>query len=395
VTTTTLFTQDFWNDPHPVYTALREQAPVHRLTLPTGADIWLVTRYADARVALGDPRLSKRQGATDNARALTQDVSTPLTRHLLANDPPDHTRLRRLVAKVFTARRIEELRPRVEQLSAALIARMAPEERTDLVEDYAVQLPIQVICELLGVPVEDQEDFRRWTGVMVAGSASTAGIPEAAAAFLGYLRDLIAHKRANPAGDLLSGLIATRDEGDRLTEDELTSMVFLLLLAGHETTVNLIGNGMYTLLTRPGEHRRLLADPGLIPAAVEEFLRLESPVETATFRIAVEPVTYGGVTIPRGSLVAISLLSADRDPDRFPEPAAFDLGRPDNQHLAFGHGIHYCLGAPLARLEAQIAFTDLLAAFPDMRLDVPAEAIVWRPGVLIHGTTALPVRLKA
>jgi cytochrome P450 len=389
------FTEPTGTARHAAFAELAATGPVQRVMLFTGVPAWVVTGYAEARELLAHPDVVKRQGGGPHRNALSPDVDAAMNQHLLSTNPPDHTRLRRLVAKVFTARRIEELRPRVEQLSAALIARMAPEERTDLVEDYAVQLPIQVICELLGVPVEDQEDFRRWTGVMVAGSASTAGIPEAAAAFLGYLRDLIAHKRANPAGDLLSGLIATRDEGDRLTEDELTSMVFLLLLAGHETTVNLIGNGMYTLLTRPGEHRRLLADPGLIPAAVEEFLRLESPVETATFRIAVEPVTYGGVTIPRGSLVAISLLSADRDPARFPEPAAFDLGRPDNQHLAFGHGIHYCLGAPLARLEAQIAFTDLLAAFPDMRLDVPAEAIVWRPGVLIHGTTALPVRLKA
>ncbi|GAA2646813.1 cytochrome P450 [Dactylosporangium fulvum] len=393
--TTTLFTQEFWNNPFPVYAALREQAPVHCVTLPTGSDIWLVTRYADARAALGDPRLSKKQGATDNAKAITDNqVSAPLTRHLLASDPPDHTRLRRLVAKVFTARRVEDLRPRVEKLSAALVDGMRPKGRADLVEDYAVQLPIQVICELLGVPVEDQADFRRWTGVMVAGSASTAGIPEAAAAFLGYLRALIATKRATPADDLLSGLIATRDQDDRLSEDELTSMVFLLLVAGHETTVNLITNGMYTLLTRPDEHRRLIDDPALIPAAVEEFLRLESPVETATFRTAVEPVTFGDVTIPAGALVAISLLSADRDPERFPDPDSFDLSRPDNQHLAFGHGIHYCLGAPLARLEAQIAFTDLLAAFPDMRLAVPAAELTWRPGVLIHGATALPVTLR-
>ncbi|WP_238007874.1 cytochrome P450 [Dactylosporangium sp. AC04546] len=393
--TTTLFSQEFWNNPFPVYAALREQAPVHRVTLPTGSEIWLVTRYADAKAALGDPRFSKRQGATDNAKAITDNnVSSPLTRHLLANDPPDHTRLRRLVAKVFTARRVEELRPRIEELSAALIDGMRGKASTDLVEDYAVQLPIQVICELLGVPLADQADFRRWTSVMVGGSASTAGVPEAAAAFLGYLMKLIASKRAEPADDLLSGLIATRDEGDRLSEDELTSMVFLLLLAGHETTVNLIGNGMYTLLTHPDDHKRLIADPDLIPAAVEEFLRLESPVETATFRTAVEPVTFGEVTIPRGALVGISLLGPNRDPERFPDPDRFDLSRPENQHLAFGHGIHYCLGAPLARLEAQVAFTDLLSAFPSMHLAVPAEDLVWRPGVLIHGTTALPVELE-
>ncbi|MEV0564308.1 cytochrome P450 [Dactylosporangium sp. NPDC050588] len=390
---TPMFTQDFWDDPHPVYAAMREQAPVHRLQLPTGMEMWLVTRYADARSALGDPRLSKRVGATANAAALAREVSAPLTRHLLANDPPDHTRLRRLVAKAFTARRVEQLRGRIEELSAALIAGMAERERGDVIDDYAVQLPIQVICELLGIPQEDQTEFRRWTGVLVAGSVERSGVPEAAASFLAYLRTLIATKRAEPADDLLSALIATTDEGDRLDEDELTSMVFLLLIAGHETTVNLIGNGMWTLLTRPEEHRRLLADPALIPRAVEEFLRLESPVETATFRVAMEPVTYGGITIPAGAVVAISLLSADRDPDRFPDPATVDLDRPDNQHLAFGHGIHYCLGAPLARLEAQIAFRDLLAAFPAMRLAVHASELIWRPGVLIHGTTTLPVHL--
>jgi cytochrome P450 len=388
-----LFTQEFWNDPHPVYAALRQEAPVHPVTLPNGMEIWLVTRYADCRAALADPRLSKRQGAGDNARSLAAPVSTPLTRHLLATDPPDHTRLRRLVAKVLTARRVEELRPRVTELSAALIEPLRGRESADLVEDYALHLPIQVICELLGVPIEDQEEFRRWTSVMVSASTGAAGVPEAAAAFVGYLRRLIEHKRATPGGDLLSALVATRDEGDRLSEDELTSMAFLLLLAGHETTVNLIGNGMFTLLTRPDAHRRLLDEPALIPAAVEEFLRLESPVETATSRTAMEPLTYGDVTIPAGAMVAISLLSADRDPDRFPAPDAFDLRRPDNQHLAFGYGIHYCLGAPLARLEAHIAFTDLLAQFPAMRLAVPPGEVVWRPGTLIHGTTALPVLL--
>jgi cytochrome P450 len=250
-----------------------------------------------------------------------------------------------------------------------------------------------VICELLGVPIEDQAEFRRWTSVLVSASAGGTGVPEAAAAFVTYLLDLIDRKRATPAGDLLSALIATRDEGDRLTEDELTSMAFLLLLAGHETTVNLIGSGMYTLLTLPGEHRRLRADPALIPAAVEEFLRLEGPVETATSRTATEAVTYGGVTVPAGAMVAISLLAADRDPQRFPAPDAFELDRPDNQHLAFGYGVHYCLGAPLARLEAQIAFTDLLAAFPDMRLAETPAPVTWRPGMLIRGPAALHVTL--
>ncbi|MGI5241297.1 cytochrome P450 family protein [Dactylosporangium sp. CA-139066] len=394
MTSPMLFTQEFWNDPHPVYAALRQEAPVHPVTLPNGMEIWLITRYTDCKAALADPRLSKRQGAGNNARNLSPQARSPLTHHLLAADPPDHTRLRRLVSKVFTARRVEELRPRVGELSAALIEPLRSKDSADLVEEYAVHLPIQVICELLGVPIEDQADFRHWTSVMVSASAGGAGVPEAAAAFVGYLLKLIERKRATPAGDLLSALIATRDEGDRLSEDELTSMAFLLLLAGHETTVNLIGNGMYTLMRLPEEHRRLRKDPSLIPAAVEEFLRLESPVETATSRTAMEPVTYGGVTIPAGAMVAVSLLSADRDPERFPAPGEFDLSRPENQHLAFGFGIHYCLGAPLARLEAQIAFTDLLTAFPDMRLAVPPSEVSWRPGTLIRGTAALPVLLR-
>nr|BFE58586.1 cytochrome P450 [Dactylosporangium thailandense] len=393
MTTPVQFTQEFWNNPHPVYAQLRQEAPVHPVTLPNGFEVWLVTRYTDCKAALTDPRLSKRQGAGDNARQLRASTSTPLTKHLLAYDPPDHTRLRRLVSKAFTARRIEELRPRVGELSAALIEALRGRDGAELVEDYAVHLPIQVICELLGVPIEDQADFRRWTSVLVSASAGGPGVPEAAAAFLGYILGLIERKRAAPAGDLLSALIATRDEGDRLNEDELTSMAFLLLLAGHETTMNLISNGMYTLLTHPEAHRRLREDPSLVPAAVEEFLRLESPVETATTRTATEPVTYGGVTIPAGAMVAISLLAADRDPERFREPGAFVLDRGDNQHLAFGHGIHYCLGAPLARLEAQIAFTDLLAAFPGMRLAVAPQEVVWRTGILIHGPAALPVTL--
>lgn len=380
-------------DPYPRYARLREISPVVRAE--DGALV--VTGYGDCATVVRDPRLQHLPadmlafvGFPDwrEHPALHQLFTSMLTLN-----PPDHTRLRRLVAKAFTARRVEQLRGRVEQLSAALIAAMRTGDRADVIDDYAVQLPIQVICELLGIPQEDQAEFRHWTGILVAGSVDRSGVPAAAAQFLGYLRTLIAAKRAAPADDLLSALIATTDEGDRLDEDELTSMVFLLLIAGHETTVNLIGNGMWTLLTRPEEHRRLLDDPSLIPSAVEEFLRLESPVETATFRVAMEPVTYGGVTIPAGGVVAISLLSADRDPERFPEPAAVDLGRPDNQHLAFGHGIHYCLGAPLARLEAQIAFRDLLAAFPGMRLAVPPSELIWRPGVLIHGTTTLPVQL--
>ncbi|MEV6488349.1 cytochrome P450 [Actinoplanes sp. NPDC051633] len=376
----------FRADPHPVYAQWRRTGPVRLARLPNGLDAWLVTRYDDARKALADPRLSKAVHAVPGG-----SVNAAVSHHMLAVDPPDHTRLRRLVSATFTARRIEALRPRIEQITDELLDGMAGREQVDLIDAFAFPLPIQVICELLGIPSDDRDDFRAWSNVLVNGAQFDKERPGALTAMIAYIKALIAQRRETPGDDLLSGLIGVRDQEDRLTEDELSSMVFLLLIAGHETTVNLIGNGAHVLLTDRSRWERLRADPGLLPSAIEEFLRFEGPVETSTFRIATEPLEIGGTTVPAGAVVLVVLLSANRDEQRFPGADDVVLDRSQNPHLAFGHGIHYCLGAPLARLEAQVAFTKLMDRFPDLR---PAGAdLSWRPGILIRGLSSLPVRL--
>jgi cytochrome P450 len=374
----------FRADPHPTYARWRQEGPVRRVLLPSGLTAWLVTRYEDGRQALSDPRLSK-------AIPLGPGIDAATSKHMLSADPPDHTRLRRLVSGAFTVRRIEALRPRIEEITDELLATMAGRDRVDLIDALAFPLPIQVICELLGVPSADRDSFRAWTTVVVTGSAAGAELPAAMHAMASYIRELIAERRARPGDDLLSGLIGARDAGDRLSEDELSSMVFLLLIAGHETTVNLIGNGVHLLLSDRDRWDRLRADPALLPSAIEEFLRFEGPVETSTYRFAVEDLEIGGAAIRAGDSVLVSLLAADRDEDRFPEPDELRLDRAQNPHLAFGHGIHYCLGAPLARLEAQIAFGKLLARFPGLRPAGPPADLTWRPGFLIRGLQELPV----
>lgn len=381
---------EFHANPHPAYAEWRREGPVRRVRLAGGVDAWLVTRYDEARKALSDPRLSKTRG---DLSVLPSDLDRALSSHMLAVDPPDHTRLRRLVSAAFTARRIEALRPRITEITDELLDGMAArgDDPFDLIDAFAFPLPIQVICELLGIPADDRDDFRAWSNVIVGGVAYRDQFFGAATAMVAYIRALLAARRTHPGDDLLTGLIEVRDSADRLTEDELISMVFLLLIAGHETTVNLIGNGAYLLLARRERWERLCADPSLLPTAIEEFLRYEAPVETATFRITTEEVTIGGQRIPARSPVVIGLLSANRDETRFPDPSELRLDRTQNPHLAFGHGIHYCVGAPLARLEAQIAFTGLITRFPSLRLAVPESELAWRPGLLLRGLFTLPV----
>ncbi|MEV6847934.1 cytochrome P450 [Actinoplanes sp. NPDC051411] len=369
-----------------------DAGPIREIELPDGARAWLVSRYDEARQALNDPRLSK---TAPGARVgpIGEETRAATFRHMLATDPPDHTRLRRLVSAAFTARRIEALRPRIQQISDDLLDALKGEERTDLIDSYAFPLPIQVICELLGLPDEDRDTFRSWTNVIVGGQAYGDRLPGAMRDLVAYTRELLAERRERPGDDLLSGLISARDDQDRLSEDELTSMVFLLLIAGHETTVNLIGNGTMLLLADRSRWERLDGDRTLLPAAIEEFLRYEGPVAYATSRFTTEPMELGGKHLPAGAPVIVGLAEANRDATRFDGGDHFDLSRDQNPHLGFGHGIHYCLGAPLARLEAQIAFTGLLDRFPRMRLDGAVEDLRWRPGMLLRGLFHLPVTL--
>jgi cytochrome P450 PksS len=394
-----LASPEFKANPYPFYARLRAEAPVHRVTLPTRETAWLITRYDDVAVVLKDERFVK-----DVANAMTpqQVAQQPwfrkafkaLQRNLLDVDPPDHTRLRALVHKAFTPRLIEQMRGRVQGLTDELLDRVQDHGHMDLIRDYALPVPTTIIAEMLGVPVEDRHAFHRWSKALVSAASSTWNLLKAVPsvwAFMRYLRKTVKQRRANPQDDLVSALARAEEAGDTLSEDELLAMVFLLLVAGHETTVNLIGNGTLALLEHPDQMEKLQNDPGLIKPALEELLRYASPVETATERYAREDVTLGGVTIPRGEMVFAVIASANRDERQFANPDTLDITREPNKHLTFGLGAHFCLGASLARLEGQIAISTLLRRVPDLRLTVAPEALRWRPGLVLRGLEALPV----
>ncbi|EDY51064.1 cytochrome P450 hydroxylase [Streptomyces clavuligerus] len=389
-------------DPYAVYDELRATAPVHRIIGPEGLPVWIVTRYDDVRQGLADPRLSldKRNALAGNYRGFR--LPPVLDAHLLNMDPPDHTRIRKLVTRAFTTRRIEELRKPVRRIADGLLDTMAERDRADLVAAYAGPLPVIVISELLGVPEPSRRDFREWTdAVLLPDPDHPERAKEAAGSLVAFFSGLLAHKRERPGDDLTSALIAVRGEdtargtgrgADRLSEDELMSLVFLILLAGYENMVQVIGNAVHALLTHPEWWAALRADPGLLPAAAEEFVRFESPAQLAIRRFPVEDVTIGGTTVPVGETVMLCLGAANRDPDRFPHPERLDLRRDASGHVALGHGIHYCLGAPLARLETEVAIGALLERFPRLALDVPPEELRRRPSTRARGLIALPVR---
>jgi cytochrome P450 len=386
----------FAADPFPFYEELRERGPVRRVVTARGIEAWLVTRYEDALAALSDPRLSSDLRDASDTRLLDQLPRTEresFLRSMIRVGPPDHTRLRRLVSAAFTARRVAALRPRVQEITDRLLDAVVPAGRADLVADLALPLPVTVISELLGVPAEDREGFQEWTDVMLAqhpGRPDLAAVEQAWRTMWSYLQDLIADKRARQGDDLLSALITARDEDRRLDEDELVAMAFLLLVAGYVTTVNLIAGGVAALLANPAQLKLLRDDPSLLPGAVEEFLRYDGPVNPGVIRFPVEEVEIGGVRIPRGATVMIATAIADRDPERFADPYRLDVTRTENAHLAFGHGAHYCLGAPLARLEGEIAVGTVLRRLPDLALAVPYEELGWQIGGL-RGPKRLPV----
>ncbi|MFE9097626.1 cytochrome P450 [Streptomyces sp. NPDC007264] len=386
----------FVADPFPLYRRLREEGPVRRVVVAGGLDAWLITRYEDGLAALGDPRLSSDIHDASDPRLLRQLPVTEresMLRTMLRADPPDHTRLRRLVSKAFTARRVAELRPRVQAVADGLLDAIVRAGRADLVADFALPLPVTVIGELLGVPTRDRHDFQRWTDDMILRGPEPpdpAVVDGAWRQMRAYLTTLLAAKRADAGDDLLSALITARDEERRLDEDELIAMAFLLLVAGYVTTVNLIGGGIAALLAHPDQLRLLREDPALLPHAIEEFLRYDGPVNPGIARFAREDVEIAGVTIPRGATVLVASAIADRDPARFPDPDRLDITRRDNAHLAFGHGIHYCLGAPLARLEGQVAIGTVLRRLPGLALAVPPDELRWRPSGL-RGPERLPV----
>ena len=386
----------FVQNPHELYRWLRGEGPAHPVVMWGGVPAWLITRYSEARALLNDPRLSKDQAG---ALALFPpgtggSHASSLNINMLLKDPPDHTRLRRLVMKAFTAGAVQQLRPRIERIADELLDAIEVAAATgavDLMDFFAAPLPMRVIGELLGVPVADADNFR--AGVEpVLTTTDPDELRSAMAALTALLGQLIAGKRDRPGDDLLSALVEVSDDGDQLSEDELLATAYLLILAGYETTVNLIGNGILALLQNPTQLEMLRANPSRLPGAVEEFLRFESPLNIATLRFTTEAILVGEVEIPSGEFVVIALLAANHDPDKFDEPDRLDVNRNPNAHLAFGHGIHYCLGAPLARIEAQIALGRLLERFDRITLDNTAT-LQYRPSTLMRGLTALPVRL--
>ncbi|MFH0180598.1 cytochrome P450 [Streptomyces cacaoi] len=384
--------EEFLRNPHPVYAGLRARGPVHRVRVPEGAEAWLVVGHEACRSALTDPTLSKSWRDASPALPLAR---LSAGENLLSSNPPDHTRLRRLVAKEFTPRRVEALAPRVRALTGELLDAMLarPDGRADLVEALSFPLAMGIICELLGVPSLDRTAFREWAEQALS-SPDRETRTAATAAMTDYLVAMVDEMRHRPGDDLMSALIRTTDEdGDRLSPEELIGMAWLLLVTGFETTVHLIAAGVLALLRHPDQLGALRADPSLVDNAVEEMLRYDGPVETTTYRFTTEPLQIGGTPVPGGGeLVLIALADADRDPARFPDPDRFDIRRPAGGHLAFGHGIHYCLGAPLARLQTRTAVTALLDRCPTLALDALPSALPWRTGLLIRGPRRLPVR---
>ncbi len=383
-------------DPYAVYRALRDRGAVQR-TL--GA--WVVSRYEDVAFVLRDPRFSVNRSVLPPFKLMrwaarkSPDFVNIIERSLLVLDPPAHTRVRSLVNKAFTPRRVQALRPRIEAIADELLLAAKPRGEMELIRDFAHPLPVVVIAELLGVPSEDREKFRLWSNdvVQILDPLSAGGIGPAkrAATALGdYFREMLAQRRREPRDDLLSAMLVAEEDGSTLGEAELVPLATLLLAAGHETTSNLIGNAVLALLAHPGERKRLQEDPSLLPSAVDEFLRYDAPVQ-GTDRVATEDLELHGKRIRKGQVVVALLGSANRDERRFAEPDRFDVGRADNRHLAFGNGVHFCLGAPLARLEAEVAIGALLRHFP--HFTGPAEPIPRRSSVVLRGPLAVPLRL--
>ncbi|WP_374686397.1 cytochrome P450 [Promineifilum sp.] len=432
-----LFSRAFKADPFPTFAALRRERPIYPHAAPDGRTIWYVTRYDDVAAVLRDDEafckdpgnvgrgageqgsggasgkwqvaggraqttsISKVENAISPAPLLPRSPAPPhasLARRINANmlfsDPPDHTRLRALVSQAFTPRRIAAMGERIQQTADALLDRMAAEGETDLIAAYALPLPVVVICDMLGIPPADRDAVSEGSQAII--SPGSRGLTYSARkrkvrAFIHYLGDLFAQRQADPRDDLITALVQAEEAGDRLSEAELSSMVALLLVTGHETTVNLIGNGALALLRHPGQRERLRDDPALWPAAVEELLRYDGPVETSTSRWVRRDVVWGGQTMHRGDLMRAVITAANRDPAHFARPDELDVGRRENRHLAFGLGAHYCLGAPLARLEGVIALETLFRRRPGLALGAPPEALAWRSGVLFRGLRQLPV----
>jgi cytochrome P450 len=392
----------FKANPFSLLADLRGSQPVCRTTLPDKTPVWLLTRYEDVATLLKDERFVK-----DKRKAMTPEqlrkmpwvppMFRPLERNMLDLDSPDHTRLRTLVHKAFTPGLVARMRERVQSLADELLTQIMHKGECDLIRDYALPLPMIIITEILGVPTRDRGKFHKWSNAVVSLSSPnpTLRVIPNVWMFLRYLRRFFEIRRRDPQNDLASALITAEEAGDKLNKDELLAMVFLLLIAGHETTVNLIGNGMLALFEHPEALNRLRDDPPIIKSSIEELLRYTSPVFMSTERYAREDITIHDITIPRGEMTLGVIGSANRDETIFHKPDELDITREPNRHLSFGQGIHFCLGAPLARLEAEIAINTLLRRTSGLRLRVAPESLRWRPSMILRGLESLPVSFNA
>jgi cytochrome P450 len=384
-----LLSQETKSNPHTFYTQLRS---TESLFYVEGLNAWVLTTYEDAMWLLKDSRFTKdmrKIAHLEEEQNPAYEMIASHMRNMLMTDPPDHTRLRTLVSKAFTPRMIEQLRPRIQQITDELLDAVQEQGEMDLIPDFAYPLPITVISEMLGIPATDRQRFRTWTQAIVnmQEEARVTALQE----FLHYIKTLLDEKRVHPGNDLTSSLVQVEENGDQLRENELVSMLFLLIVAGHETTVNLLGNGTLALLQHPDQLQQLQHDPTLFPTAVEELLRYTAPVSLSDERWASEDIVLHGKLIRKGQMVIAALISANADPQQFPAGETLDITRRENQHLAFGKGIHYCLGAPLARLEGQIAFSTLFQRLPNLRLAIEPAQLVWNANPMLRGLKSLPV----
>jgi len=380
---------NFKANPYPFYARLRATSPVCRTKL-LGQTTWLITRYDDAFMVLKDERFVKDWLPTTR---WLHKVSGGLTRHMLNEDGPDHTRLRTLVHKAFTPSLVDRLRERIQTACDELLEDLATDGRMDLMNGYALPLPLTIIAELLGIPAEDRRRLHSLTRTSLSASnllGVLRSLPDQRLAIC-RLRKLIAERRREPREDLITALVQAEEAGDKLSEHELTATIFLLLIAGYETTVNLIGSGALTLLQHPQERERLQRSPELAASAIEEVLRFTSPLDMASQRFAREDLAIRDTKIMQGDVVAVVIGSANHDESQFPDAERFDITREPNKHLAFGQGLHFCIGAPLARMEGQIALLTLFRRFPNLRLAQPPESLRWRKSLIVRGLEELPV----
>lgn len=398
-----LFSRQFKADPFNTFAQMRAANPIYGHVTPDGTTIWYVTRYEDVLTVLRDDinfcKDPRNAGVSSGLVAASRRTAAHqlINENMLFSDPPDHTRLRALVSQAFTPQRVEQLTGFVESIANQLISRFRHAGRVELMSAYALPLPVFVISRLLGIPDGDREAVALWSQAIISPGSrnlSYKARKNRVKELTRYLRRMFALRLAQPQDDLISALVHAEQAGDRLSEAELSSMVALLLVTGHETTVNLIGNGMLALLQHPEQLEQLRVDPGLWDSAIEELLRYDGPVETSTSRWACRDTVLGGQEIQRGDLVRVVLTSANRDEQQFEQPDQLLVERADKKHLAFGYGIHYCLGAPLARLEGKIALKILFEALPDLQMRTPADRLQWRSGVLFRGLEQLELCWK-